>query len=184
MPYDPNTPTNPDQPEYPQQGTHPAGIRSAAVPQPGYGQPQYPQPGQGSPISTSRDMASRERRPGNGRLWPAGSAVAGNGEAMASRDIRRRRWGIADRRQAVAIQALTLAAASAATPQPGSADRGDYWWHCAAVYCCGGVGYVRERERLAWRGVEHHHGSFGDRDGDRAGRNADRQRDSYLPGFD
>jgi hypothetical protein len=53
VPYDPNTPTNPDQPGYPQSG-YPQ--------QPGYGQPQYPQPqypqqpGYGQPGPPSQGM--------------------------------------------------------------------------------------------------------------------------------
>lgn len=45
MPYDPNTPTNPDQPGYPQPGYG----QPQQPPQPGYGQPQYPQPDYGQP---------------------------------------------------------------------------------------------------------------------------------------
>jgi hypothetical protein len=43
VPYDPNTPTNPEQPGYPQSG-YPQQPGYGQAPQPGYGQPQYPQP--------------------------------------------------------------------------------------------------------------------------------------------
>ncbi len=49
MPYDPNTPMNPDQPENPQQGYPQPGYGQPQYPQPDYGQPQYPQPGYGQP---------------------------------------------------------------------------------------------------------------------------------------
>jgi hypothetical protein len=71
VPYDPNTPTNPDQPEYPQQGYPQPGYGQPQPgygqppnpqpeypqqPQPGYGQPQYPQPGYGQPGAPSQGM--------------------------------------------------------------------------------------------------------------------------------
>lgn len=55
MTYDPNTPTNPDQPGYgtpqPNYGQQPPqpGYGQPQYPQPGFGQPQYPQPGYGQP---------------------------------------------------------------------------------------------------------------------------------------